>query len=243
MAFEGAGSAAVGGVFDLAGAGVQYAASKDLMKYQAKLNQKLRRQAYQDQTYSLREAGLNPILAASGGFGGGGGSASVGLAQAPNLSGIGSRNVAAGAAASSAKSKAVEAQTRQDLARVQVNLLKAQTETERFKQAANNADVLHKQSQAALNWATLPGVTEENRTRAERATGVTGALTGTSFGFIPGIEASLYRGWDAASKFWEQTEEERRRRSRASGRKPTQRRQPDKRRPTQRPGGRFQRRR
>ncbi len=54
---------AVGGLSQGLGTIASLFSSKMLMKYQYKLARKSRRKAYQDTMFSMREAGLNPILA------------------------------------------------------------------------------------------------------------------------------------------------------------------------------------
>lgn len=54
----------LGAAVGLIGKGVDFGAAYGGSQLQAEITRKLRRTAYQDQMYSMREAGLNPILAA-----------------------------------------------------------------------------------------------------------------------------------------------------------------------------------
>jgi len=131
-------SAALGSVANLF-------SSKMLMKYQYKLNRKLRRRGYQDTMFSMREAGLNPILAYKTGAVTSGG---VGLAQTPDFGG----NIAKGLQADAASSQASSAKS---LRRAQQDAADAQREM--FK------------SQGGLADANATGVNLENVKRAIQA--------------------------------------------------------------------------
>ncbi len=80
--------------------------SKMLMKYQFRLNRKMRQLAYQDTMEDMRKAGLNPILAYQRGPTAGAGS--VSLAQSPQFGQIGA-GIASGIQAGAAKSQAKSA--------------------------------------------------------------------------------------------------------------------------------------
>lgn len=91
----GGASAALGSVANLF-------SSKMLMKYQFRLNRKMRRVAYQDTMRDMELAGLNPILAYQRGPTGAG---SVGLAASPNFGGAMAQGAQAGAAVSQARTQ------------------------------------------------------------------------------------------------------------------------------------------
>jgi len=99
------GIAAGGGISSALGTVASLFSSKMLMKYQYKLNRKLRRRGYQDTMFSMKEAGLNPILAYKQGAVNTGG---VGLAASPNFGAIG-QGIAAGAQADAAGKQASSA--------------------------------------------------------------------------------------------------------------------------------------
>lgn len=95
------GLAAGGGISSALGTVANLLSSKMLMKYQYRLNRKLRRRGYQDTMFSMREAGLNPILAYRTGVTG----ANVGLSQSPNFGQI-AEGFTKGAQAEAAKEQA-----------------------------------------------------------------------------------------------------------------------------------------
>lgn len=98
-ALGGAVGGAVQGVFGLIGSGIQAAQASQQYKYTKRLQESAHywgrerdRQRFKDIRKGLERAGLNPVLAASGAFGGGGGgmpgTGSVGLPQQPQLGGV-----------------------------------------------------------------------------------------------------------------------------------------------------------
>ncbi|WGL31176.1 DNA pilot protein [Dipodfec virus UOA04_Rod_760] len=64
------GSAFIGSVGSARAAKKAYQYNRQLMKYQNQLTHDLNRSAYQDTTYSMREAGINPMLAITQGING-----------------------------------------------------------------------------------------------------------------------------------------------------------------------------
>lgn len=99
------GFAAGGGISSALGTVANLYSSKMLMKYQYKLQRRLRQNAYQDTMGDMLRAGLNPILAYQRGPTGAG---AVGLSASPNFGAIGEA-IAGGAQADAAGTQAASA--------------------------------------------------------------------------------------------------------------------------------------
>jgi len=136
------GFAAGGGASSALGTIANLYSSKILMKYQLKLQRKSRRKAYQDTMFSMREAGLNPILAYQKGPTGGGAAVSLG-------SGAGFRagGVAAGAQADAAQKQASSAK---GLRGIQGEAAAAQRDLTRSQQRGE--DYLNVAREEMANW-------------------------------------------------------------------------------------------
>jgi len=149
LGISGGASSALGSVANLL-------SSKMLMKYQYKLNRKMRRVAYQDTMRDMELAGLNPILAYQRGPTAGAGA--VSLAASPQFGQIGA-GIAAGAQAGAAQKQAGAAQRQ----------AKTAGSLRREQEAAARAQTLKFIADAGLANTSAQGVANQNVISKEQA--------------------------------------------------------------------------